>query len=50
MTAIFKKGDRKKAENYRPESPTSVPGKILDKIVRNAIVESVHKCSTWFYC
>ena len=39
VTAIFKKGDRKKAENYRPISFTSVPGKILDKIVRNAIVD-----------
>ena len=33
VTAIFKKGDRKKAENYRPISLTSVPGKILEKII-----------------
>ena len=39
VTAIFKKGDRKKAENYRPISLTSVPGKILEKIIRNTIVD-----------
>ena len=31
VTAIFKKGDRKRAENYRPISLTSVPDKILEK-------------------
>ena len=39
VTAIFKKGDRKRSENCRSISLTSVPGKILEKIVRNAIVE-----------
>lgn len=34
VSAIFKKGDRKKPENYRPISLTSVPGKMLEKIMR----------------
>ena len=39
VTAIFKKRERKRAENYRPISLTSVPGKLLEKIIRNAIVD-----------
>ena len=33
ISAIHKNGKRTKAENYRPISLTSVPGKILDEIV-----------------
>ncbi|MEW8544372.1 MAG: reverse transcriptase domain-containing protein, partial [Candidatus Thiodiazotropha sp.] len=39
VTAIFKKGERNKAENYRPISLTSVPGKLMERLVRNAIVD-----------
>ena len=39
VTAIFKKGEKSKAENYRPISLTSVPGKLMERLVRNAIVE-----------
>lgn len=39
VSAIFKKGDRKKPENYRPISLTSVPGKMLEKIIRDALVK-----------
>ena len=39
VTAIFKKEDRKRAVNYRPISLTSVPGKLLEQIDRNAIVD-----------
>ena len=38
VAAIFKKGDKKLPENYRPISLTSVPGKILERIIRNEIV------------
>ena len=38
VAAIFKKGDNKLPENYRPISLTSVPGKILERIMRNEIV------------
>ena len=39
VTAIFKSGSKLKPENYRPISLTSVPGKILERIIRNEIVE-----------
>ena len=39
VTAIFKKGEKSKAENYRPISLTSVPGKLMERLVRNAIVD-----------
>ena len=39
VTAIFKKGEKSKDENYRPISLTSVPGKLMERLVENAIVE-----------
>ena len=39
VTAIFKKGEKSKAKNYRPISLTSVPGKLMERLVRDAIVE-----------
>ena len=39
VTPIFKKGSKKKPENYRPISLTSVPCKILQRIIRDKIVE-----------
>ena len=39
VTAIFKKGEKSKAENHRPISLTSVPGKLMERLVKNAIVE-----------
>ncbi|MCG8047037.1 MAG: reverse transcriptase domain-containing protein [Candidatus Thiodiazotropha endolucinida] len=38
VSAIFKKGEKHKPENYRPISLTSVPGKTMEKIIRDALV------------
>ena len=39
ITAIFKKGDRKQPGNYRPVSLTSVVCKLLEELVKKAIVD-----------
>ena len=39
VSAIFKKGEKKKPGNYRPISSTSVPGKLMEKLVHDAIVK-----------
>ena len=38
ISAIFKKREKKKPENYRPISLTSVPCKLMEKLVRDIIV------------
>ena len=43
VTAIHKRGDRKKPENYRPISLTSVPGKIKEKIIRDELVNHMER-------
>ena len=43
ISAINKNGTRTKAENYRPINLTSVPGKILEKLIRNEIVDHMTK-------
>ena len=39
VTAIYKKGPRTKPQNYRPISLTSVPCKLMERIIRGHIVE-----------
>ena len=39
VTPIFKKGVKSDPGNYRPVSLTSIPGKILESIIRDAIME-----------
>ena len=41
VTAIFKKGDRKKASNYRPISLTSQVVKIMETIIREKIIDFI---------
>ena len=43
ISAIHKNGRRTKAENYRQISLTSVPGKILEKLIRDEIVDHMTK-------
>ena len=38
ISAIFKKGDRKQPNNYRPISLTSIVGKVLESIIRDKII------------
>ena len=38
VTALFKSGERQLPENYRPISLTSAVGKLLERIIRNEIV------------
>jgi len=43
ITAIHKKGKKTMAENYRPISLTSVIGKVMEKFVRDALVDHMIK-------
>jgi hypothetical protein len=42
VSAIFKKGDRQLASNYRPISLTSIPCKVLERIIRRKIVDHMN--------
>ena len=48
VTAIFKSGSRSKAENYRPLSLTSVPGKILERLIRDEKVNHMQLKNLFF--
>ena len=43
VTAIYKKGDKKRPSNYRPVSLTSVPCKVMEKLLREWIVDHMKK-------
>uniref|UniRef100_K7F0Y4 Reverse transcriptase domain-containing protein n=1 Tax=Pelodiscus sinensis TaxID=13735 RepID=K7F0Y4_PELSI len=43
VTPIFKRGSRGDPGNYRPVSLTSVPGKLVETIVKNKIVKHVEE-------
>ena len=45
ITAIYKKGDKKFAGNYRPVSLTCVMCKLLEKIIRESMVNHMKKCN-----
>ena len=39
VTPIFKKGSRTNPSNYRPVSLTSVPGKVMESLVKNTMMD-----------
>ena len=45
ITAIYKKGDKKFAGNYRPVSLTCIMCKLLEKIIRESMVNHMKKCN-----
>ena len=42
-TAIFKKGEKKKPNNYRPVSLTSIPCKVMESIIRDQIMKHMKR-------
>ena len=43
VTAIFKKGSRTEAANYRPISLTSVASKLLERIIRSHVMKHLEQ-------
>ena len=43
VTAIYKKGDKSIPENYRPISLTSVPCKLMERLIRDKLVEHMSR-------
>ena len=43
VTAIFKSGSKTKPENYKPISLTSVPGKLLERLIRDILVKHMEE-------
>ncbi|CAG2184497.1 unnamed protein product [Mytilus edulis] len=43
ITALFKKGDKKLASNYRPVSLTSIICKLMEKLIRKKIVDHMNR-------
>ena len=48
VSAIFKSDSKSKPENYKPISLTSVPGKLLERLIRDEIVE--HMTAKNLFC
>ena len=48
ISAIHKSGSGSKAENYRPISLTSVPGKIMERLIRDRIVDHMTENNFFF--
>ena len=43
ITPIFKKGEKVDPANYRPISLTSVPGKVMEKLVRDVMMDHLER-------
>ena len=46
IVPVFKKGDRRRVENYRPISLTSVTSKLLEHIIHSSIMDHFDRHST----
>jgi len=43
VTPIFKKGKKEEPGNYRPVSLTSIPGKVMEQLILEAIIKQVEE-------
>jgi hypothetical protein len=43
LTALFKKGSKNSASNYRPVSLTSIICKLMEKLIRKRIIQHMDK-------
>ena len=43
VTPIFKKGKKEDPGNYRPVSLTSIPGKVMEELILEAIIKQVEE-------
>jgi hypothetical protein len=43
ITPILKKGEKVDPANYRPISLTSVPGKVMEKLVRDVMMDHLER-------
>jgi len=43
VTPVFKKGKKEDPGNHRPVSLTSIPGKVMEKLILEAIIKQVEE-------
>ena len=43
VTPIFKKGQKSLTANYRPVSLTSVPGKVMEKVIKETLTSHLQR-------
>jgi len=43
VTPIFKKGKKEDPGNYRPVSLTSIPGRMLERLILDVIIKQVEE-------
>jgi len=43
VTPVFKKGKKEDPGSYRPVSPTSIPGKMMEQLILDVIIKQVEE-------